>query len=269
MTTLSTVNIPMEFRCTTEFLRRGYRPMNEIAFYINTLLAMYDLSLLPQQSTLPDWKLWELPNYGVRVAAKTTQIRYAVWGLWQGVQRDADAGFWPMALKMSWSGTAVGQVNVAPRQSLSSNITDELALSASDIPSVLQALALNTTTSGFESSPDNLGAPHFQYNITPNGRQITVKHLFQTAFATLVASAEQGPSTPFPGWISDDFTFVPVLDARGRSLMVYGNLIKAMTYLATTAVEHHYFNEVDIEVVRDGVAIGHGRLRNPRGVGSE
>lgn len=50
--------------------------------------------------------------------------------------------------------------------------------------------------------------------------------------------------------------------------MVYGNLIKAMTYLATEAVESNYFNEVDIEVMKDGVTIGHGRLRNPRGVES-
>lgn len=232
--------------------------MDEKAFYINTLVAMYDLSFLPQQSVLPDWKLWELPHYGVRVAAKTTQIRYAVWGLWQGVQRDANVGFWPMALKMSWGGDPVGQIVVAPRQSPSSNLGDGLAFSA------VQASSVNKTSSSFGSSPNDLGLPRFQYNITPNGHQITVKHLFQTTFATLVAAAEQGPSTPFPGWISDEFTFVPILDARRRPLMVYGNLIKAMTYLATTAVERNYFHEVDVEVVRDGVVIGWGRLRNPR-----
>ncbi len=90
----------------------------------------------------------------------------------------------------------------------------------------------------------------------------------QIVLSTLVISAEKGPSTTFSGWISDDFTFVPVLDARRKSLMVYGNLIKAMTYLATEAVESNYFNEVDIEVMKDGVTIGHGRLRNPRGVES-
>lgn len=213
---------------------------------------------------LPDWKFWELPRYGVRVAAKTTQIRYAVWGLWQGVQRDVNAGFWPVALKMSWAGNSVGRIVVAPRQSLASNITDGLTVPASGTSAAVQASGSNTTVSGSGSSPEFLGAPHFQYNITPHGRQITVKHLFQITFATLVTSADQGPSTPFPGWISDDFTFVPVLDARRRSLMVYENLIKAMTYLATTAVERNYFNEVNIEVIKDGVVIGWGWLRNPR-----
>jgi hypothetical protein len=56
------------------------------AFYHTTLSVMSELSLHPQQTALPDWKLWELPTYGIRVAVKTTQVRYAVWGLWLGVQ---------------------------------------------------------------------------------------------------------------------------------------------------------------------------------------
>lgn len=122
--------------------------MNEIAFYINALLVMYDLSLETQQSALPDWETWELPEYAVRIAVKTMQLRYAVWGLWQGVQRNADAGLWPMDLKMSWNGNAVGQIVVAPHQRFLTNITDEVSLPVSNDSGAFQSWALNTTTSG-------------------------------------------------------------------------------------------------------------------------
>ncbi len=86
MSTTKPISIPISFHTTTSFLKRGYRPMAGKAFYHTTLSVMSELSLHPQQTALPDWKLWELPTYGIRVAVKTTQVRYAVWGLWLGVQ---------------------------------------------------------------------------------------------------------------------------------------------------------------------------------------
>lgn len=236
--------------------------MNSVAFYINALVVMYDLSFLGQQSTLPDWRSWELEDYGVRVAAKTTQIRYAVWGLLQVVQRAAEHGFWPTASLMYWDGKLVGQINVGYRRGVSSS---NATYSASNATAALRNLALNTTTA---DSITDLGANRFEYTVTPKGRATTVNHLFQTVFSVLAYSAEIGPSATFQRWVSDGLSFVPERDSKGNSLMVYGNLIKAMTFVATTAVEANYFNEVEIAVMKNGVRIGMGWLRNPSGVES-
>lgn len=231
---------------------------------------MSELSLHPQQTALPDWKLWELPTYGIRVAVKTTQIRYAVWGLWLGVQWGSDAGFWPMVLKLASAGDPVRQIVVAPRQSIESGTTDGSGalLFGSDTPAALlrNVAPMNVTNDGVQGPPDdNLHDDHVQYTITPNGRRITIRHLFHTLFPVLVTAAERGVRTSFPGDDAGDFTFVPALDAGGRSLMVYGDLIRAATYVGVTAVEEDRFQEVDVEVVRDGVRIGGGRLRDSRG----
>lgn len=227
--------------------------MKEIAFYMSALAVMYDLCFQNQQNPQREWKTWSLPDYNVQITLKTEGIRYAVWGLMSGVLYDASEGLWPMLLEMVWKGNQVGQINFSYR-SFPSNITD----------ADFHGTNTSALVGEFQNSTRTLldAASRIQYNVTHNGRQISVGHLFQIVLSVLVYSADTGPNEYFQGFISENFTFMSALDGNRKPLMTHRDLIKVMTYVATMMVERNYFVEVDIAILRDGVRIGDGRLRN-------
>lgn len=231
-------------------------------------MYFFVLAFLKQDAPIPDWRTWEVEDSDVRIAAKTTQVRYAIWGLWRGIRfGETDRGFFPMINKMTYNGQDVGQVNVAAKRAVTELLGSE-ELTAESSSGTLQDIFLNMTIRnpvealGGRMKPA-LTSPEYEYKVIPRGRKITLKHLFQTTIETLVVGSEEGTETRFPGWTQPGFYFVGVRDGKMQSLMTYEDLMRAMAHTAALQSDANFFNEVDIEIWKDKVLIGQGQLRNP------
>ena len=106
-----------------------------------------------------------------------------------------------------------------------------------------------------------LHSPQLQVVPTYNGLPMTSNYVFAIALAVMVLGAEKGPQQACTGIRDDSFDMIPIFDMQRQSLLKYHSLIKAMRVLTRWMVANNRFGEVDVELWRDGVVIGIGRLK--------
>ena len=106
-----------------------------------------------------------------------------------------------------------------------------------------------------------LHSPQLQVVPTYNGLPMTSNYIFTIALAIMVLGTEKGPQQACTGIRDGSFDMIPILDTRGQSLLKFHSLIKAMRVLTRWMVAKNRFGEVDVELWRDGVVIGIGRLK--------
>lgn len=110
-----------------------------------------------------------------------------------------------------------------------------------------------------EMSP--LNTPQLRVSPMYNGLPMTAKDIFTIALSVMVLGAEQGPKTACVRIRGDAFDMVPIFDSHGQSLLKYHSLIRAMRLLTRWMAAMNRFGEIDIELIRDEVTIGVGRLK--------
>lgn len=121
---------------------------------------------------------------------------------------------------------------------------------------------VSTGSSNFsisETSP--LHTPQLQVVPTYHGLPMTAKEIFTIALSTMVLGAEERPASACGGIQGNAFDMIPIFDSHGGSLLKYHSLIRAMRVLTRWMAARNRFGEIDIELLRDGVVIGVGRLK--------
>lgn len=250
---------PEEYGFSAETLKRGYHPMDEIAFYMTILAAMYDLCWLDQQRPQADFRTWQVPGYSVRVALKADSIGVGVYGLLSAAIYGLKTEFWPMILRMNWDGSDVGQINISYQASLSGNLSET---TLSGIESLSSTESTNSTS--LSRSAINVGAPTIHYNIETGTGSITVEDLFGSVLRALVDAAVFGYKSVFRGFSIDGvFAFKARKDVKGVPLMIYADLIRVMTFIATDTVKKNTWNEFIVTMIKDGMVIGEGYVKAP------
>lgn len=247
---------------------------------------MEDLAFMDQSAELPSMPMrsWSLDQYDVSVDIISTSVKWAVYGL-QMTERmisSSPVAFQPCVGKLFWQRHYEGRVrflrrDTDPTSSLrarQAGMEDNLLWNCSSNTSLSEAAGgadnllstadpdippiLNNNTISATSPPNT---PQLEVVPTYNGLPMTAKDIFTIALSTMVLGAEQGPKTPCLGITGDAFDMVPLFDSHGQSLLKYHSLIRAMRLLTRWMAAMHRFGEVDIQLVRDEVVIGLGRLK--------
>ena len=102
-----------------------------------------------------------------------------------------------------------------------------------------------------------------------NGQTMATKDVFAIALDVMVLGAEKGPAEPVSRITTRTFDMLPIYDAHGQTELRYKALVKTMRILMRWMVAKKRFAKVDVELVRDGVVIVLGRLKNGLSVGSQ
>lgn len=257
-------------------MRPSGLPLDEIAVYQNAVAAMEDLAFMDQDAELPLLAMhsWSLPQYDVSLDIASTRVQWAVYGLQmtQSLISSADFAFQPCLGRFFWQRNYEGSVNFMHRLLVPTFLRGTHKAGTSDAPgsseSRNQTMLLTpdpdvsvVVTNASNPGTGPLEAPQLRVVPTYNGLAMTSKEIFTIALSTMVLGAEQGPETPCSGIIGDAFDVIPIIDAHGRSLLKYRSLIRAMRVLTRWMVAKNRFGEIDVELIRDGVVIGIGRLK--------
>lgn len=121
-----------------------------------------------------------------------------------------------------------------------------------------------------ESTTNSTGsAPQLEVIPTYNGQPMSVEDVLGIALAIIVFGAEKGPAEPVSRITTAMFDMIPMFDLQGQTSLKYRALVKTMRVLTRWMVAKKRFEEVDIELRRDGVVIGIGRLKKGSRVGSQ
>lgn len=114
-----------------------------------------------------------------------------------------------------------------------------------------------------------VSTPQFEAIPRYNGQTMAVKDVFAIALDVMVLGAEKGPFEPVSRITTRTFDMLPIYDAHGQTKLRYKALVKTMRILMRWMVAKKRFAEVDVELVRDGVVMALGRLKNGLSVGSQ
>ena len=247
---------------------------------------MEDLAFMDQSAELPSMPLrsWSLSAYDVSIDIVSTTVKWAVYGL-QITERmisSAPVAFQPCIGKFFWQRQYEGRVRFlrestpptsflrARRAGMENNsdwsgvFNRSLAEGAGGAEDSLRTADPDDSTvfsNGSMGEMSTLSTPHLRVAPTYNGLSMTAKDTFTIALSVMVLGAEQGPKTACARIRGDAFDMNPIFDAHGQSLLKYHSLIRAMRLLTRWMVAMNRFGEVDIELLRDEVTIGLGRLK--------
>lgn len=240
--------------------------MDEIAVYMNAVAAMEAICLQYQGRDRIDG-IWSLPQYDVAIrmsAEERPPDRIAAWGLQRTVGVAVGVQFWPVTGRFLWHGLDQGLVVLGHREAARGGVgvgAEDVSLTVDD-----RDLVNDTSTATMGTQ---LQATH-QLAIVPTyrGVRMTATLVFATALAVMVAGAEQGPESACTGFHDPGVQLVPERDARGRPLITWSQVIKAMRLLTRWMVAQDRYEEIDLRILRDGRLIAKGRLKlsGPSGV---
>ena len=227
---------------------------------------------------------WSLSRYDVSVDIVSTSVKWAIYGL-QMTERMISSDpmeFQPCIGKFFWQRHYEGRIrflreDTVPTSSLRrrrAGMEDNLSLNGSFNRSLAEeaggAEDLLLTADPDDSTVLSNGSmvdmsllttPQLRVAPTYNGLPMTAHDIFTLAISVMVLGAEQGPKNACPRIRGDAFDMIPIFDSHGQSLLKYHSLIRAMRLLTRWMVAMHRFGEIDIELIRDDVTIGLGRLK--------
>ncbi|CAD6594047.1 MAG: hypothetical protein ASARMPREDX12_007994 [Alectoria sarmentosa] len=195
---------------------------------------MKDLAFMDQNAELPltQFHSWSLPQYDIIVDVASTRVRWAIYGL-------------QLTIKM----ISTNPVAFQPYTGLNA-----ILLTADpDISTIADNNSNNKIIT--------LHSPQLQVVPTYNGLPMTSNYILAIALTIMALGAEKGPQQACNGIRDGSFDMIPILDTQGQSLLKFHSLIKAMRVLTRLMVAKNKFGEVDVELWRDGVVIGIGRLK--------
>ena len=242
---------------------------------------MEDLAFMDQEAILPPRPIrsWALSQYDARIYIRTTRVRWAEYGLLTAVSVIGDARiyFRPCLIYFFWQDQEEGVLKFSRRDE---PFTADVATHPTPLPNAIgnavndtAADPLNTllytsdpdpTTPASNTSHDSsnlLSRARLQVIPSYNGSPMPSRNVFIASLSVMVLGAERGPDEPCPRISGNSWEITPIWDAEGKSLLKFRSLIRAMRLLTRWMAANRRFAEVDIELKRDGVVIGHGQLR--------
>ena len=233
--------------------------MNDIAVFMNAVIAMEDLCFIDQGADLRSRppRAWSLPQYDLSIDIWTAEARYAVWALQLTVAVSHSVGYWPVIGKIFLHGVPEGRWNFqyrreSKRSTIIGNVGDlSLNSSAANSPNTTTDLEVSLTAGQLRVIP--------RYN----GASMTTYHVFSKVLAVMGVGADTGPEEPCNSLSGvGGFAITPEVDDQGQSRLKYRQLIKAMRILSRWMVAQERFGEIDFELQKDGVKIAQGRIQN-------
>ena len=274
-------------------------PLDEIGIYQNAVATMEDLAFMNQSAELPYTPLdsWSLAQYDVYLDIVSTRVQWAIYGLQMTTDliSSTTVAFRPCFGRFFLHSHYEGRVNFEQRGAVSvyspgahrTSVSGVLGMNGLFNKSLtgragaadgLDTMLLTpdpddlTVTNSNDSSPETiktLYSPQLQVMPIYNGLPMTARDIFAVALSAMILGAEKGPNTACQGIRDHGLDMIPIFDTQGHSLLKYHSLIRAMRVLTRWMVAKNRFGEVDIELTRDGVVIGIGRLKKfDIGVGS-
>ena len=230
--------------------------MDEIGVYMNAVASMEDLCFRYAARTLIS-RTWSLAQYEVKLYILATgDSLYAAWALQSIIIALIDSGFWPIEGNFSWKGTQKGYISVNHTQ----NATPSTSHGSNTIDIALHGAYVNETT-GLISMPVAEGST-LQVRLRFEGVTMSPEQVFSSVLAVMVWGKEQGPETLCEGFDDDDFRMIPQKDLKtGQSRLKWGYVIKAARSLAAWMVEEGAYGEANLDIIRDGILVGQGRIR--------
>ena len=247
---------------------------------------MEDLAFMDQSAELPSTPMssWSLSQYDVSVDIVSTSVKWAVYGL-QMTERmisSAPVAFQPCIGKFFWQRQYEGRVRFQRRDTIptaflrargtgmenssdwNGSVNRSLAEGAGGAEALLWTADPDDSTILSHGSIGGILPPNTpQLRVAPtyNGLPMTAKDIFTIALSAMVLGAEQGPKTACARITGDALDMIPIFDSHGQSLLKYHSLIRAMRLLTRWMAAMNRFGEIDIELIRDEVTIGLGRLK--------
>lgn len=255
--------------------------------YINTLLALADLSTKGWTSILTWEEQYSFTSYGdvvIRLHASqnpsTLQYRYAIWGLYSAIRETSANGFKACVLTLYWTprvganSHVIGYVSIVGETSLgigSGNATEkflELSFPGAQKVSLEPALTnlTNTTRNVTSLATETMHTPNVRIEIRPHGRALDIDAVFRIVYPAVVylASKPQRQKVDEPGFIKDNVS--PTFLRWDSSYLTaqpsfeYRYAIAALADLPIYMYEENQFEEVRFIVYVDEVEVGRGWL---------
>ena len=235
--------------------------MNEIALYMNAIVAMEELCLKDNTGIVE--YAWSLPQFDLAMDMTTQtdrQTRFPEWGLLTTVAAVASTDFTPLLARFTWQRERVGVMQIMFRLD-SDDLGGASSVNTSLVISDGTGNMTNGTTKSQPRAPYRLGI-----HPTYDGRPLTARQVFDRALRTMVSGSERGIDT-----VVDRFEDpgIEVNSARdpvtGELLLKWRQVIKAMRMLARWMVARNRYGEVNVEILRDGENIGRVRLKQGTG----
>ena len=235
--------------------------MDEVAIYMNAVIAMEELCFMDQEADFrdPPTHWWSLPQYHILLYMENvSEVRFAVWGLFLTVLASRQLAFWPMH--------AVIRIFDRPTDGLI--VFNHRLLDNSTVIEIPGNLSFTGSAANPPDNTTDLGISleaHHQTRVIPTyrGAKMSSFEVFRWALEAMVVAAEQGPNVRCNGLRVDSGIIIrSEYDGRGQSLLWYRHVIKAMKILTRWMVDNDRFAEMDFELQRDGVTIAQGRIQS-------
>ena len=270
--------------------------LDEKSAYMNTLLALSDLSTKGWTRTLSFDSRYSFSSYGditIRVHARRNpsdlQYRHAIWGLYRAIRETAAHGFRACVLSLYWSpilGMArhiIGYVTIvgnSPHSIDIGNSTEDafelaLPMQSTSLPPVLT----NITTTGISSTTitnTTTGIKEdLKLGINLSGKPLDISLVFNAVYSGIVslASKPQYQGVTEPGFVEDPETRTFLrwdsTHLTARPYFEYRYAISAFQALAAYMYQQNQYFEARVTIFVDQVEVGRGWLyRNSIGEAS-
>ena len=266
--------------------------LNKKSAYMNTLLALADLSTKGWTPVLGWASHYSFSNYGdvsIFIHASqnpsTLEYRYAIWGLYLAILETSARGFRACVSTLYWSPRVgerphvIGCISIvggSPSGIGSNNSTEDFLKTTFPTQASSPDLALaNSTTASSNSTSlasEKTDIPDLKIDIRLLGKGLDIDGIFRTIYTGVVqlASRPQSQRVDEPGviddptsrtflrWDSSYLTVEPSFESR--------YLIAALAKLPVFMYEQDRFEDATFVVYVDEIEVGRGWLYK-RGVG--
>ena len=266
--------------------RWGKQILDRKSAYMNTLLALEDLSTKGWTPTLKWEAQYSLPSYQgvtIRIHASqnpsTLQYRHAIWGLYLAIRESSANGFQACLLSLYWSSQLgatpqiLGYVSLLREVSpaIDSNnstwespdlATPTRAISPGPVPANLTT-AINDSTS---LTTGMVGTHDLKIETSLLAKELDVDAVFHTIYAgeVYLASWPQSKRVDKPGLIRDDVsrTFLRWDSSHltVQPTFEYRYVIAALARLPAYMYEQNRFRDARFVVYVDEIEVGRGWL---------
>ena len=246
--------------------------------YLNTLLALEDLSTKGWMSRLSYETIYSFSGYGsitVRVHASqnpsSLQYRHAIWGLYSAIRESSNHDFKACVLTLYWSPIAgksrhkIGYVSIlaAPTPSIDTGNSNKDALKHT-LPILPRSLINFTTADGNATSfaIESVDGSHLSFQIRLGDRGIDVDSVFNTIYAGVLylASFPQSQAITEPGSVKGETfrTFLrwDSITIQAQPFFEYRYAVAALSAMAVYMYERAQFQDVRVFTYVDGMEVG-------------
>lgn len=243
------------------------KSLDRSSAYLNTLLALEDLSTKGWTSILSFGTVYTFSGYGgvtVRVSASlnpsSLQYRHAIWGLYFAIREASSHDFRACILTLYWSPVvgksrhAIGYVSILgpPTPSINAGDSTEAALEHTNRSRQMSLpnFTANDNSTSFTIAPIN--GTGLGFRIKFEDRRIDIDSVFQTIYAGVVylASFPQSRAVTQPGLIKGDIhTFLRwdfTTATQAWPSFEYRYALAALSAMAVCMYERARFQEVRV-----------------------